>query len=332
MAHIRPATPDDLPAMTDLLLAGARARATRDPVLWRVSADAPYKIRASVEAAITTDTPAFRQRWLVAETAGGIAGLTHTIHLPVPPIYAGEFGPPGLIMEDCALAADAPPDLAEALIAAAEADLIAAGARILVASSVPGGPFEEALTARDYDPLTLYLSKSGLSSAGAGHVRPAVEEDVAGIVALSHECREVLYDLNPFWKPHPEADARFGAWMQKSLILPDRDMAVSGPTDGLEGYVISQPVTALHLPPGHELNGIGIIDDFHSRGLRDPSEAEGEIATALLSRGEADLAARGTVAALVICPAAWGAKRALIEDAGFRTGLVWHIKRSGRAR
>ena len=333
MAHIRPATPDDLDAVTRLLLADAEARAARDPVLWRMHAQAKYKVRASVEVAIASDEHAFRQRWLVAETMGeGIVGVIHTIQLPVPPIYAGASGPPGLIMEDCALLPGAPPALAVEMIAAAEADLREQGARVLLASSVPGGPFELALAARGYEPLTLYLSKSGLSGADAADVRRAVAEDVPAIVTLSADSRRVLHALDPFWAPHPDAAARFGGWMEKSLILPDRDMAVMEAGDGMTGYVISQPVTPLHLPPAHETAGVGLIDDYHHRDLGDATGAAGPGAAALLAAAEADLAARGTVAALVVCPAAWGSKRAVIEGAGYTPALVWRIASSSGAR
>ena len=178
MAHIRPATPDDLDAMTELLLDGAARREARNPVLWRMHAEARYKVRGAIGAALATEAPAFDQRWLVAETGRGLAGVAHTIRLPVPPIYAGAFGPPGLIVEDSVLAEDAEAGLASDLVAAAEDSLIAQGARILLGSSLPGGPFENVLETRGYAPLTLYLGKTGLSSGGASGVRAAGEDDI----------------------------------------------------------------------------------------------------------------------------------------------------------
>ena len=329
MVTLRPADMSDIDRMTALLLEDAEARAETDQMLWGLAADAAIRVRANLEATLTAEAPAFRQRWLVGESAGAVAGVTHTIHLPVPPIYAGAFGPPGLIMEDCALSADAPDGTAEALIAAAEADLTDAGAVILLASSVPGGPFEAALGTHGYEPLTLYFSKSGLAASdAASSVRPATEADLPGIVALSADSRRVLHALDPFWQPHDEAAARFGAWMGKSLILPDRDMAVAGPADALDGYVISQPITPLHLPPAHDISRTGIIDDFHHRDMSDPAHLAGEGAGALFASAEAALARRGVEAALVVCPAAWTSKIAVLQDAGYAPAISWHIKRA----
>ena len=328
MPIIRPATPDDLEAMTALLLADAAARTNMDPTLWALHPDAAIKVRASVETAITADAPMFRQRWLVADDDGRVAGLTHTLHLPVPPIYAGAFGPPGLIMEDCALAADAPPGTARALLAAAEADLTEAGAQILLASSVPGGPFEATMAETRYAPLTLYFAKSGLTETTPDPaVRPATTDDLPGIASLSADSRRVLHALDPFWEPHAEAAARFGAWMEKSLTLPDRDMAIIGARGAVEGYVISQPVTPLHLPPAHDIAGTGIVDDFHHAGISDPAKLSGSGAGALFAAAESALAERGMQAALVVCPAAWASKIEVLQTAGYANAITWHIKR-----
>lgn len=333
MVTIRAAERTDLDAMTALLVEDAVRRAEADQTLWALHPDARIKVRANVETAVTSDAPAFRQRWLVADRGGALSGLAHTLHLPVPPIYAGAFGPPGLIMEDCAVAREAPAGTAEALIAAAEDDLVEAGAVILLASSVPEGPFEAALRARDYEPLTLYFARSGLHrSTPAPDIRRATDADLAGIATQSAVSREVLHALDPFWKPHDEAAPRFAAWMEKSLTLPDRDMLVSGPPGSVTGYAISQPVTPLHLPPAHDIAGVGIIDDFHHEDMRTPDHLGGNGAAALFAAAEGCLAARGARAALVVCPAAWASKAEVLHEAGYRPALTWHIKRAPRAR
>jgi len=327
---IRPAGPADLDAMTALLLRDADRRRSINPSLWRVKPEARAAIAANLASTLGTDAAAPRRSWLVAEENGTLIGLTHSLLLPVPPIYAGEFGPPGLIMEDSTLAPTAAADTAAALLQAAEADLIAAGARILLASSLPGGSWQAALAAQGYHPLTLYLSKTGLTGAERPEeVRQATAGDIPAIVALSAAHRQTLCALDTFWKPHPEADARFDHWMRRSLTLSDRDMFVSEVAGRIEGYAISQPATPLHFPPAHDIGGVGIIDDFYHRDFRDIADPaqNHSAASHLIAAAEAALARRDRTAALVICPAGWASKRAFLETTGHSVALVWHIKR-----
>ncbi|WP_121064216.1 hypothetical protein [Chachezhania antarctica] len=327
---IQPATPDDVEVLTGLLLSDAAARQSADPVLWKIDADAAEKIETALRSAIEATAPPFRQQWLVAEADGAAVGVVHTILLPVPPIYAGEQGAPGLIMEDSHVAPDAPDGTAAALLAAAEEDLIGAGAEILLISSATGGAWEAVVADHAYDPLTLYLAKSGLARAEShASVRKARTDDLPGIVTLSAEHRQILFDLNTFWKPHAEADTRFGNWMGKSLTLTDRDMFVSGRGGGLTGYAISQPATPLHFPPAHDIGATGVIDDFYHVATRDPArDGPGlDEARALLGAAEGALADRQNDAVIVVCPAAWTSKRRLLEDAGYATAITWYIKR-----
>ncbi|MFQ6547671.1 hypothetical protein AADZ90_006910 [Aestuariibius sp. 2305UL40-4] len=327
---IRDLEPADLDVAAGLLLEDARQRQAANPTLWTLAAKARDKITATISAALGQDNPPFRQKWLLAEADGEAIGITHTILLPVPPIYAGAFGRPGLIMEDCFLRDDAPDGTLQTLFEAAEADLIEAGARILLGSSVPGGVWEQAYAAPDYDPLTLYFAKTGLRSPQElQDVRPANAADVPAIVASSAENRQILFDLNAFWKPHPDADARFGAWMEKSLTLPDRDMFVSEVGDTVTGYAISQPATPLHFPPPHDISAIGVIDDYYHSDLADPErlQNDGGAAASLLQPAEAALQARGNTAALVVCPAAWLSKIAILKDAGYENAITWFKKR-----
>ena len=142
---------------------------------------------------------------------------------------------PGLIMEDCFVAPGAPAGTRRDLLKAAEADHIEAGVLILLASSVPGGAWEAAYADQGYAPLTPYFAKTGLTrQTPRAPVRQATEDDVPGIVAASAVHRSILNDLHSlFWKPHADADARFGTWMKRSLTLPDRDMFVSDDEDGI---------------------------------------------------------------------------------------------------
>ena len=327
---IRLATPEDLPPMVELLLADARGRRAHDPVLWALADDAEAQIEKAVTFALTAERQPFRQFWQVAEEGGRIVGVVHSMLLPVPPIYAGADGEPGLILPDSFVAPDAPDGTVEALVEAAEATLRGAGARIVLSSFVTGRAWQSAFERRGYDPLTLYLSRTDLGDAGPpSGVRPATEADVPGIVVRSAENRAVLFEIDPFWAIHPEADARFDAWMRRSLTLPDRDMLVMGPAEALEGYVIAQPASKLHFPPAHDIAGTGVIDDFYHPDLADPGTLAdgGTRATVLLRAAEAAFAERGTNAAFVVCPARWRSKTRMLEAAGYETAMIWSIKR-----
>ncbi len=327
---IRPADIADLDEMVELLVADGEARQASDRTLWKMDAIAGDKVRSTVKAAMENERPPFRQQWLLAETDGRSVGVAHTILLPVPPIYAAELGAPGLLMEDCCLADDAPSGTAQALLDAAEADLVGAGARILLSSSAAGGMWEAEYGARDYEPLTLYLAKVGLRVPETfDGVRDATEDDLENIVRSSAENRRMLFDLDCFWKPHDDADARFGAWMRKSLTLTDRDMFVSETDSDFTGYVISHAVTSLHFPSPHDIGGVGVIDDFYHVDLADPATLRGggAGAAALLHAAEAALKVRGKGAALIVCPAAWTSKIAVLEAAGYRRAITWFIKR-----
>lgn len=326
---IRDADLADLDALVCLLVEDGRQRAAMNSVLWKMEAAPEGKIRATVQAALESPDAPFRQKWLLAEDDGRVQGVAHTILLPVPPIYAGVFGPPGLIMEDCYVASDAPAGVTSALLDAAEADLAQAGAQIMLASSVTGGAWAQRYEARDYDPLTLYFAKTRLREGVPAEIRIATAQDIPGIVTSSAENRSILSDLDSFWRPHEAADGRFGAWMEKSLTLSDRDMFVAGPVSALDGYAISQPATRLHFPAAHDIAGIGVIDDYYHTQMADPAalRGDGTGAAELLGAAEAALEARGNAAALVVCPAKWTSKTAVLEAAGYANAITWYKRR-----
>ena len=329
-ATIRPATTGDIPAMVELLLADARERHAEDALLWDMAEDAASQVEKAVTSALTAEAQPFRQFWQVATVGERIVGVIHSMLLPVPPIYAGAEGMPGLILPDSFAVSDVPAGTVEALVEAAQAMLREAGARILLASFVTGLDWRAAFEAQGYEPLTLYLSRSDLGDRGRpSEVRPASEADVPGIVARSAENRAVLFEIDPFWAVHPEADTRFDAWMRRSLRLPDRDMLVTDSTDDLKGYVIAQPASRLHFPPAHDIAGTGVIDDFYHPDFADPNAIanQGAGAMALLRAAEAAFAERGTGTAFVVCPAGWRSKIELLEAAGYETAMVWSIKR-----
>ncbi|MCC1493008.1 GNAT family N-acetyltransferase [Cognatishimia sp. F0-27] len=328
---IRPATRDDIPVLVPLLTEDVRQREALDGALWSAAADAGVRIEANLRTALHPDGSPVRHFWLVAERQGAegkILGVAHAILLPVPPIYAGEQGMPGLIMEDCAIAQGVGGDVRMALLDAVEVALADAGARIILGSSVPAGAWAVDMGRRGYAALTHYYPKemSDLSAPGID-VRHARESDVPGLVRASAENRETLFAIDAFWKPHPDADARFGAWMTKSLTLPDRDMFVA---DKGDGYSIAQPATALHLPAGHEISATGIIDDWYHAEMHDAQALanQGAASSALLRAAERALQTRNMRVAMVVCPAGWRSKRAVLERAGYHKALTWWIKRA----
>lgn len=327
---IRPATPKDIPRLVELLLLDAAERHVEDQILWKMTDDAPAQIEKALTFALTAEQQPFRQLWHVAEDAGRVVGVVHSMLLPVPPIYAGEDGEPGLILPDSFAVQDAPEGTVGALIDAAEGALRDAGARIILSSFVTGEDWREAFQCRNYDPLTLYLSRTDLGDQGMpSRIRLATEVDIPGIGARSADNRQVLYDIDPFWKIHPEAETRFSAWMTRSLTLRDRDMLVMGSSDNLNGYVIAQPASRLHFPPAHDITGTGVIDDYYHPELADPSNlASGsEGATELVRAAEAAFANRAMGAAFIVCPAGWHSKIEMLEAAGYETAMVWSIKR-----
>ncbi|MEM7631104.1 MAG: hypothetical protein AAF227_03680 [Pseudomonadota bacterium] len=327
---IRPAHAADIPRLVALLMLDAQERHALDNVLWRIADDAPAQIEQALRDALSGDAQPARQFWQVSESLGQITGVAHAMLLPVPPIYAGADGPPGLVLPDCFVAPDAPDGTRDALLASVEAVLRAAGARILLAAHVPGVAWQEAIAQRGYSPLTLYLSRTGLKDASTRQaVRPALAKDLPGIVARSAENRRVLVHIDRFWGPHPDADARFAAWMTRSLTLEDRDMFVAGPSAALGGYVIAQPATRLHFPPAHHISRTGVIDDYYHHALADPLHLDRADtgARALLQAAESAFARRGVQSAFVVCPAGWRSKIALLDATGYETAMVWSIKR-----
>ncbi len=324
--RIRPASLQDLEPMTNLLFADAEARRAADPVLWKLESEPREKIQAAVKTAME----AGQQRWLVAETDSDIVGLTHAMIVPVPPIYEGRFGEPGLLMEDCFVSPNAPPATRTDLLRAAEADLSQAGVQLIIASSATGGDWEDEYARQGYVPVTLYFAKTGLSDRDAFlHVRSAEEDDVADIVTASAVHRGLLERLNPtFWRSHAEANARFESWMRYSLTLADRDMFVSEANGKFRGYAISQPATRLHFPIPHDISSIGVIDDYFHESTADPDAPSPGWADglALLEAAEAARQKRGNNSVLVVCPSAWRSKIALLQEAGYRKAITWSIK------
>lgn len=328
---VRTARLSDIDAVVDLLIADAERRQAIDPLLWNVPSTPREKVYPAVKAFMENENRTFHQGVLLAESGRKVVGIAHTMILPVPPIYAGgSYGPPGLILEDCYVTDDAPAGACQALIEAAEADLVDAGAETLLGQSAAGRILEEEYEKRGYEPLTLYLAKSGLRHTETRpNIRGATECDIEDIVSASTEHRRILNELDAFWKPSSDADARFALWMRKCLTLADHDMFVSGRDDDFQGYAISQPATHMHIPLPHDISAVGKIDDYYHVDTANPSVLPDDAGGGadLLRAAEGALAARGNKAAFVVCPAAWTSKTALLKTAGYRKAMTWFKKR-----
>jgi hypothetical protein len=330
--QIRAATPQDVPAIAELLLEDARQRAALDSVLWSVAADARARLNKAIGAAFDASRAALPPEfWLVAEHAGRMLGIAHAVIVPVPPIYNGEAGSPGLLLDDCFISADAPSGTSDQLLAATEAALKTAGAARLIASCPAAGPLRPLYERKGYEPVTLYMAKHRLrSSARTSAARPATAADIPGIVERSAEHRRTLASINPrFWHIHPEADHRFEAWMRRSLTLKDRDMLVAADVDRIRGYVIAQPISPLLVPAAHDAAAIGVIDDFYDEDFANVSTFShgGRSGEGLLAAAETAFARRRVDSALVVCPAGWTSKIALLEGMNYRTAKLWMLKR-----
>jgi hypothetical protein len=145
---------------------GREARRALDPMLWRIATDASTRIEKAVGAALTGSQTSAGELWFVAEQAAQIVGVTHAVLVPVPPIYDGSAGRPGLLLDDCFISADAPSGTAEALLTATEVALVSAGAPRLIASCPVAGPLRPLYERHGYEPVTLYMAKHRFSSDG----------------------------------------------------------------------------------------------------------------------------------------------------------------------
>ncbi|TMI98277.1 MAG: GNAT family N-acetyltransferase [Alphaproteobacteria bacterium] len=330
-ASIRPATLRDLPETVALLTQAAQRRSLLDPQLWRVAADASARVERAVGAALSGTTSPARDLWLVAENAGRIVGVSHAMIVPVPPIYDAAAGVPGLLFDDCFTSPDAPSGTAEALLVATEAALSAMGASTLIASCAAADALRPLYERHGYEPVTLYMAKHRfVADALPPGVRPASAEDVPAIVTLSAKHRQILAEVNArFWHIHSEADRRFDSWMRRSLTLKDRDMFVAGSAGEVRGYIIAQPGSALLVPAAHEIAAIGVIDDFCDQTFTHVSAAPdgGPSGEDLLAAAEGAFRRRAVDSAIVVCPAAWPSKVALLERSGYRTAKLWMLRR-----
>ena len=106
-------------------------------------------------------------------------------------------------------------------------------------------------------------------------------------------------------------------------------MFVAGSAGEVRGYIIAQPSSALLIPIAHDVKGIGVIDDFYDEAFAHVSAAPdgGSSGEDLLAAAEGAFRARAVDSAIVVCPAAWPSKVALLERSGYRTAKLWMLRR-----
>lgn len=329
--QIRPAAVSDLHQMTDLLIQDAAQRHATNPALWPLSENEQQRVANAVRKSLDAkETSSFEEFWLLAQDSGRTVGLSHAMMLPIPPIYAGKSGLPGLILDDCFTVEEAPLEAEAALLLATEAALRRSGAALLLASCLVESPRMLLLEQHGYKPITLYMGKTGFVAEPTNDtVRLANRDDIPGIVAASARHRAALSHISAcFWNIHPEADERFGNWMQHSLTLTDRDMFVDEAQGQVQGYIIAQPIAPLLVPAAHDISGIGVIDDFYHADFADIATVThaGRGATHLLQAAENAFAARQVNATFVVCPAGWPAKISVLAQHGYQPAKVWLLK------
>ena len=307
--RVRSATPDDLAAIGVLLLQDAAERAASDGDLWPLATDAAQRISDAFSNEVQNAGPF---RWLVAEAAGAVVGVARLGVIPCPPIYHLAGGLAFVLFDNTCVSGSAPGDALALLIRAAEREGEALGAVIFLAACASfQREKQSALESAGYSIVTQYLVKHRLSNGAApASVRAALPGDVPAIVAMGAEAQQALFRANAkMWKPHPEAPARFGAWMHYSLTLTDRRIFVSGEPESV-GFVIAQPTSPFHLPLTSQREHLGLIDDFWAPAFAAAMERrESADAQDLLVAAQLEFVRRGRTSAMAICPAAWQSKQ-----------------------
>ena len=214
------------------------------------------------------------------------------------------------------------------LIAAAEREGKAMGAVIFIAACAPFQCAKlGALQSAGYGVVTLYLVKHRLvNQPSPASVRAAVPADVPAIVAMGAQSQQVLFAANPkMWTPHPDAPARFSAWMLFSLNLPDRRIFVS-PEPERAGFVIAQPASPMRLPLTCKREHVGLVDDFWTPEFAATDKFGYSTARDLLTTAEQEFVQRGRTSAMVICADGCRSKQDFLRHADYRDGNAWLLK------
>ena len=298
------------------------------------SSTATGRLRARTAPEIVTsvcrdlETPHGQIHWVVVGAAADPAAAAQIAVIPPPPIYDLEGGLAGIVLGHWSRRDIA----AETLVAALERHLRERSAAMLViACHAEDEAACAAATAHGYRATTNFLVKATLTpNEPATTIRTAVEDDIPALVAFNREARDRLHEANPvFWRSHPEAETRFGLWMKFSLTMRDRTIFVSHEGGRATGFIVAQPANPIPLSIASD-DSIGAIDDFHcpAFGHSLTAQSNDRSGDTLLAAAETDFVERGKTAAMAVCPAAWPAKSALLERAGYQTEFTWFTKKA----
>lgn len=325
--NVRLATAADKSSIKALLLQDAHIRGKLDKGLWYVPLDADQRIEASLSTIDSPQSGPILHHWIVAEWTGAIVAVTHAVNLPPPPIYDQGGRTAGVILDDSHFGEDSA--ISSTLLARTEQALLDAGARLTVAASPANWRSRtDFLQSSGYEPTTYFLTKTSLEpTENTEAVRRAIADDIPEIVRISAQHRVQLEIANPqFWRIHPEANARFGAWMAKSVTLTDRAVFVAGSEGRLSGYIIAQPGSPVNLPAPHDISKTGFVDDFWSDGFVSADRVGSGEPAALLAAAEGHFQKRGIRTALIVSPVRLAAKLNFLKSSGYREANLWLVK------
>ena len=152
-------------------------------------------------------------------------------------------------------------------------------------------------------------------------LRCAQPEDVPRLVALSAKRRAEYAQAQPvFWRPARGADEKQVGFFGHLLTRENVHVLLAESGGELMGFLVAQVVPA---PPVYDPGGPALsIDDF---AVTDDG------AWPLVGRGLLDAAQvwgreQGCALGVVVCGHHDGAKRAMLEDAGFPVASEWRVR------
>ena len=104
-------------------------------------------------------------------------------------------------------------------------------------------------------------------------------------------------------------------------------MFVSRTKNAVDGFIIAQPGSPLHIPAAHDVSRIGLIDDFYAAAFEGHVSSDDQPRIAgLISAAERMFEAKGINSAMAICPVKMTEKARFLAGHGFRSGNLWMVK------
>ena len=316
MSTIRIANELDFKQTTHFALQNAKRRNLTNSDFWKLADDAKQQLERHHEFALKEGV------LLVSQASDVLTGFALIWIYPAPLVYDLGDKLAGLIEDFFA------PDIKtadELMNAALERIKIRNGCVAALDTPASWTDRHELASRFDLLPASEYWVKTNLEQHAKNAVRQATEADFSSIVEFNAHAQKRKQESNSrFWKIHPDAPARFEAWMRHSLTLADRSIFVA---EDSRGFIVAQPTRLL---PGHRTSDlIGCIDDFWSEDFGYSLEIHNdnyEIGTCLLQAAESDFYARGARTSLVITTSAWKSKNQLLKANGYHPAYFWSVK------